>query len=802
MSSKYIGGYGSTSAKLMIVAEAPGEYEEIEGRPLVGPTGQLTQEMTEEAGEKWNNTYRTNVFKYHPPDNDLRRAGETGHTIAECVPQLWEEIKAIKPNAILALGALALETLTGKKNIQKHRGSILESLQGFPKIIPTFHPARLFNRGKDQGAIPYSSRVYMQWDFNRAVQQSQFRDFRRPNRILEIARNSGQLWSYIQKYSDKKRLSVDIEVYKGIPTCVGLAFSPNHAISVPVTDLPLGKNPVCTPPRELCEIIILLSQLLEDPSIQIIGQNYKFDQEKLATALGIHTTDPYADTQILSSALYPELPRNLAFLCSIHTEEPFYKDEYAEFDGRKDSFDRVMLYNAKDVAITYEVYERQIEELRVIGQYEFAMDYLMRLHPFYRAIEHVGFPMDFAARDELYKKYIDEEKRGDAELESLLGRPFNVRSNPNVKAFIENEVGLVSDNGYGEDELVRLLSHKKIKNDPRVIRIFDLIMRQRQIKRMISSNIEFNPDYDDRIRTTYNIVGTETGRSSTGILDPPTRPHKIGQSFHATPKHGVGSDIKRFYKADPGKVIVGCDLSQAEPRIVGHLAKDEWLNGLYKTGKDVHRYTAQLCFNLSDEERDKLPKDGDKRFIGKVVRNAGHYDAGPRRLRDTINSDARKFGLNVTVNQSTTQLLLDTFHRRSPSIRGTYHVEVQAALSEHDRTLINPYGRRRQFLDRWGKELFKQAYAQLPQSTVKDKIAHAGLELVRRIPGLTIVIEWHDAYYFMLDKVVYKEQCAIIKEEMERPIDFSRCSLPRDPLTIPCEFEVGENLYDMEKLVI
>src|SRR3990167_3750771 len=111
---KYVPGHGSSSAKLMIVAEATGKHEEEQGFPLVGPTGQLVNEFLTNAGVSRPEVYCTNVIKIRPPGNDLKRLHEYNKTIDEYIPQLWEEIQAIQPNCIIALGNLALTTITGK----------------------------------------------------------------------------------------------------------------------------------------------------------------------------------------------------------------------------------------------------------------------------------------------------------------------------------------------------------------------------------------------------------------------------------------------------------------------------------------------------------------------------------------------------------------------------------------------------------------------------------------------------------------------------------------------------------------
>ena len=115
--SDYVPGYGSSSAKLVIVGEAPGVHEVERGYPFAGPTGNLLDQALACTGITRNDCYLTNVVKVRPPNNRLSELPLIGHTIEEFVPQLINELESINPNCILALGATALETLTSYKGI-------------------------------------------------------------------------------------------------------------------------------------------------------------------------------------------------------------------------------------------------------------------------------------------------------------------------------------------------------------------------------------------------------------------------------------------------------------------------------------------------------------------------------------------------------------------------------------------------------------------------------------------------------------------------------------------------------------
>jgi len=185
---RYVPGYGNPRAELAIVGEAPGYNEALEGIPFVGTTGKMLEESLGEAGLSIHNCYRTNVFKYYPGDtrfeSDAVLRINTGHTLTECLPQLQDELRVVGPNgtgpnAILAVGDLALQTLTGKEGIFTWRGSILETkTEPKIKVIPTVHPAALFKQKGGKSAIPWRFWYIIKQDIYRAVEDSAFPELR------------------------------------------------------------------------------------------------------------------------------------------------------------------------------------------------------------------------------------------------------------------------------------------------------------------------------------------------------------------------------------------------------------------------------------------------------------------------------------------------------------------------------------------------------------------------------------------------------------------------------------------------
>jgi uracil-DNA glycosylase family protein len=139
-------GEGRSKAELMLVGEQPGDKEDREGEPFVGPAGRLLDKALEEAGIDRDDTYVTNAvkhFKWRPRGkrrlHQTPRAGE----IEACKPWLEAEVAAVKPAAVLALGATAARALFGTKvKVTKDRGRPLESPLA-PLAAVTIHPSAI-----------------------------------------------------------------------------------------------------------------------------------------------------------------------------------------------------------------------------------------------------------------------------------------------------------------------------------------------------------------------------------------------------------------------------------------------------------------------------------------------------------------------------------------------------------------------------------------------------------------------------------------------------------------------------------
>jgi uracil-DNA glycosylase family 4 len=139
-------GVGSIDAQLMFVGEAPGADEDIQGEPFVGRAGQLLTKIIQTTGLEREQVYIANILKCRPdtPEQSYGNRPPKPEEMERCLPYLHAQIDLIKPRAIVALGATAVDGLFGKVpgiGITKLRGKWRE-YRGIP-VMPTYHPSYL-----------------------------------------------------------------------------------------------------------------------------------------------------------------------------------------------------------------------------------------------------------------------------------------------------------------------------------------------------------------------------------------------------------------------------------------------------------------------------------------------------------------------------------------------------------------------------------------------------------------------------------------------------------------------------------
>ena len=139
-------GAGPASARVIMIGEQPGDREDQEGEPFVGPAGKLLDKVLAEVGVPRKEVYVTNAvkhFKWTPRGTRRLHAKPSSREIFACRPWLEAEMEAIEPDIIVLLGATAAQALLGPKfRITKQRGQPVES-DWSPWTLATYHPSAL-----------------------------------------------------------------------------------------------------------------------------------------------------------------------------------------------------------------------------------------------------------------------------------------------------------------------------------------------------------------------------------------------------------------------------------------------------------------------------------------------------------------------------------------------------------------------------------------------------------------------------------------------------------------------------------
>lgn len=146
-------GEGQPSSKVMFIGEQPGNDEDLQGRPFVGPAGRLLDKLLVEAGVDRTKVYVTNAvkhFKWEPRGKRRIHKKPNSVEITACRPWLEAEIASVHPKVIVCLGATAAQALLGRDfRVTQHRGELLESSLA-PHVMATVHPSSILRAPDDE----------------------------------------------------------------------------------------------------------------------------------------------------------------------------------------------------------------------------------------------------------------------------------------------------------------------------------------------------------------------------------------------------------------------------------------------------------------------------------------------------------------------------------------------------------------------------------------------------------------------------------------------------------------------------
>ena len=338
--------------RLAFVGEAPADEEMIEGRPLVGPSGKVFEQILRTANIERREYYVGNVVNVQAPDNEFENlcASATeaktweGYNLPplgrkylrpEYIPhldRLRDDLLRAQPTVIVPLGAAAVWALTGNFNIAAQRGSVMLASRLVPgvKIVPTYHPAHVIHDWVLFHVVAE--------DFRRAMRESEFPEIRQPKRELWIAPTLADIRHFRRQWlAGADLLSVDIETSQTLRqiTCIGFAPDASRALVVPFWDLRKPSRSYWPTPADELAVWEEVRAVLEGPTPKLF-QNGPFDIYYLWDRYGIRVRNYHHDTRLVHHALWPELPKSLLFMGASYANAGPWKMLNARHSGKRD----------------------------------------------------------------------------------------------------------------------------------------------------------------------------------------------------------------------------------------------------------------------------------------------------------------------------------------------------------------------------------------------------------------------------------------------------------------------------------
>jgi uracil-DNA glycosylase family 4 len=540
----------SQGRRLAVVGEAPGEAEEVTGEPFVGPSGKLLRAVLSHSGILPQSCFFGNICQHRPHNNEIETFDWQGPEIQSGLATLNEDLHTFRPNCVLALGRTAFryfrpdKCYQGKPSksnpsgyvipLQDWRGSIFESVGGL-KVVACFHPAYI------QRA--FGDIAYFRNDVGRAVRHAGYRDIRATARTGALRPNCSEVLAFLADIRDRQlAASFDIEGYSdaiGV-TMLSICPTPTSGIVIPFY---IDGTPYWSEEEEAL-VWSALSAWLADPRCPKKCHNAFYETLVLGWRHSCVVDGIISDTMMKQWEFYNELEKSLAVATSLWTEEPYYKDD------RESSNSNVkLLYNFKDSACTEEV-DRAIEPAlrRYPGAYSH-YEFNVSLIPCFTYLHLRGCRFD-TVRAAAHRKTAEQELeeiigRIDRVTLPILGHSFNPKSTTDKQWLLYDFLGHTPYKRYGtttkEEVMLRFYNKRK---DPVLL---DLI-RAVNLRTRISDIEKLAPSSDGRLRTAYNLVATNTGRSGsseTSIAEIFYTPKgKVGHNFDGTNLQNVTKSLR------------------------------------------------------------------------------------------------------------------------------------------------------------------------------------------------------------------------------------------------------------------
>jgi len=703
-------GYGPDTADLVLVGEAPGDTEVLEGKPFVGRAGQLLNKVLEEVGIDRDACYITNAVNCRPVPHRAPKAKE----IVACRNRLIAEIRQRAPRMVVALGNAAVQALMGRHNMGDVHGTVNWCADVNAFVVPTYHPAAVLRspgyyidliRDMQRAALYLHEKKVL----TSVAQEVEYVTLHNHDHVLEL----------VERLESLSEVAVDVETASdGSLLCIGLAWRGDKAVVV-TKDALVDKRTVP-----------MLNSALKGKVL--IGHNLKFDVKQLWRA-GVSDVRVGEDTMLMSYTL-DERPgvHKLKPLVRQYLNVPDYDAPIREYYSHMEDCPPIELwkYNAYDAAYTYALRNVLRRELDADGTW-LLHNVLYPAANVLACMEYTGIMVDREYLQGLASKLRDETQTLEQEMYHLIGRQFNPRSQKQLAQLLYHDLRLPIPDGRWSTDKDALAVIQDFH--PLPAKILEYRGKLKMLRTYVEALLDAADD-EGRVHTNFNLHGTVTGRLSSSD---PINLQNIPRTEEA----------RNAFIATPGYTLVEADLSQAEVRVLAWYCKDPNLIKALAEGGDVHIRTACIMFRKKPKEVTKEMRQAAKRLSFATI------------YGQSVEALAKELGVSVTEAKELQEQFFSAFPRAREWIKAQQELALATGV------VTTPFRRKRRFeyITRDNKaEVLRQAVNAPIQSVASDITLSALIRVGHKLgnnQNTRLLITVHDS---------------ILLETTEDPIEVAR----------------------------
>lgn len=503
-----------TAYRLALIGEGPSDEDKKEGEPFSGGSGQILTNITSKLGLP-----RTSLFMGYVSErrnSEYAPLSPTHPAVIRASDQLAADLAVYKPHCCLVMSEIANKVFGFEHPFYSGRGTIYHSPIFDVKCVATYDPGEVMRNFS--WMFPFSS------DIVKAVNQSMSPRMELTFRNIVAWPTYEQVIKNLQDVLTNLRpITFDLE---GNPdnvgvTCYSIARSPTDIFIVPFRNV--DDSPFWALEQEI-EIWKLTDLILSNPNIRKTCQNGMYELFVFAWRHKILVRGLEDDTMYQMWELYPEQPKDLGFISSIYTTEPYYKSERTVPDLSVHHE-----YCCKDSAVTDESAQAMTLQLAKhepsLRHYRFNIS----LQKPYLYMELRGCKLDQEKLLAKKEKTWSLIQRQQAVVNEMTNRVFNVKSSPQKMEYFYSDLSLPTQYVFkaGKKEptadFSAICKLYTISQLPVILEIGKLI----RLRTNFSDLNKLTAFPDGRIRSNFNPVGTDTGRlssSATNVIDYVTLP--------------------------------------------------------------------------------------------------------------------------------------------------------------------------------------------------------------------------------------------------------------------------------------